>query len=43
MVTATIAVMILVPILFVMVKEHALRRGMLANAQVTAPSGETQR
>ena len=29
MVTATIAVMILVPILFVMLKEHALRRGTL--------------
>ena len=43
MVTATIAVMILVPILFVMLKEHALRRGMLANGEVTAPSGEAQR
>ena len=31
MVTATIAVMILVPILFVMLKEHALRRGTLTN------------
>ena len=41
MVTATIAVMILVPILFVMLKEHALRRGILGNAEVTPPSRET--
>ncbi len=43
MVTATIAVMILVPILFVMLKEHALRRGLLANEEAGAPFGEAQR
>ncbi len=43
MVTATIAVMILVPILFVMLKEHALNRGTLANEAGGAPFGEAQR
>ena len=43
MVSATIAVMILVPILFVMLKEHALRRGTLANTEVTALPGKVQR
>ena len=43
MVSATIAVMILVPILFVMLKEHALRRGTLTSVEVTDPSGEAQR
>ncbi len=33
MVSATIAVMILVPILFVMLKEHALRHGTLTNEE----------
>ncbi len=43
MVTATIAVMILVPILFVMLKERALRPGALANGEAGAPFGEAQR
>ena len=43
MVTATTAVMILVPILFVMLKERALRRRTLANTEVTALPGEEQR
>ena len=43
MVTATIAVMILVPILFVMLKEHALRRGMLTNESAGAAFGEVPR
>ena len=43
MVTATIAVMILVPILFVMLKEHALNRGTLASEDAGAPFEEAQR
>ncbi len=43
MVTATIAVMILVPILFVMLKEHALNRDTLANEEARASFGDTQR
>ena len=42
-VTATIAVMILVPILFVMLKERALRRGTLANESAGAVFGEVPR
>ena len=42
MVTATIAVMILVPILFVMLKEHALNRGTLGNEAAGTPFGGTQ-
>ena len=42
MVTATIAVMILVPILFVMLKEHALIRGTLGNEAAGTPFGGTQ-
>ncbi|MHB1541085.1 MAG: efflux RND transporter permease subunit [Steroidobacteraceae bacterium] len=43
MVTATIAVMILVPILFVMLKEHALRRGRLTNEGAGDAVGDAQR
>ncbi len=43
MVTATIAVMILVPILFVMLKEHALRCGTLTNEGAGTTLGEEQR
>ncbi len=43
MVTETITVMILVPILFVMLKEHALHRGTLANAGAGAALKEAQR
>ncbi len=43
MVTATIAVMILVPILFVMLKEHALRCGTLTNEGAGTALGEEQR
>jgi Cu(I)/Ag(I) efflux system membrane protein CusA/SilA len=43
MVTATIAVMILVPILFVMLKEHALRRGTLRSEGIGTAFGEAQR
>ena len=43
MVTATIAVMILVPILFVMLKEHALRRGTLTNEGAGTAFGEAPR
>ena len=42
MVTATIAVMILLPILFVMLKEHALNRGTLGNEAAGTPFGDTQ-
>ncbi len=43
MVTATIAVMILVPILFVMLKTHALNRGTLANEEIGASFEEAPR
>jgi Cu(I)/Ag(I) efflux system membrane protein CusA/SilA len=43
MVTATIAVMILVPILFVMLKEQALRRGTLTTEGAEAAFGEVPR
>ncbi len=43
MVTATIAVMILVPILFVMLKEHALNRGTLGHGEAGTSFGGRQR
>ncbi len=43
MVTATIAVMILVPILFVMLKEQALRRGTLTNEGAGTPFEDAPR
>ncbi|MBW4052235.1 MAG: efflux RND transporter permease subunit [Proteobacteria bacterium] len=43
MVSATIAVMILVPILFVMLKEHALNRGRLTNEGAGDAVGEAPR
>ena len=39
MVSATLAVMILVPILFVLLKQHALRRGTLYPQAATGEAG----